>query len=621
MGPIVQQGFVAGRIQRLQEAQSNPGQASPPRTPKAPHPISERVQTNEPSSSPEPNPVAECLVHRTRSFGPVTPEEPESQLTSYSFSEERWIKSSPSTPVIRGPTGAALYWDRKIQSLRHPPTREALEIRRFRRGQRSYENVRQTKISVSETPSRHRKDPPHPEERDGHNTGPKDQRGHNRAGLISPQAIVDYIPRAQSSKPSTANDMDDMIHHIDRALQGRYDSSTDMTMDIQAADSHQLIDGRYDERSSSPRRRLFNESPSADGRSLSDILSDVRSASHRESLDADVSCTDNRMSFSGHKPGLAIRDRVSQGGTEATTETLLPRNSSGTGWCPTGSCSSPDGRPQTWHPDHLDAVHQFPAPNRIRTPSHTPAPAVITKFKQSPKAPRSTRLEASERHESIPKEPKSVQPTINDHYHSIPDRSVPFSRQPSGMNRKASVSSIRSASSQGSRKWRWWKLALVDKQPKSHEPRKRQSTPQLREVHARAKEDGHKDEGTATPYLPVETILETEAEREHASIDEVLVGSPASKRPAAHSPSLAEVQTQRSNQWVADLPHPGSRISESASLSRRGSELRASVEPEVKKRDQRIKKVQVIVSLDGASDLVVEASLERKRRKSWTSGD
>jgi len=39
---------------------------------------------------------------------------------------------------------------------------------------------------------------------------------------------------------------------------------------------------------------------------------------------------------------------------------------------------------------------------------------------------------------------------------------------------------------------------------------------------------------------------------------------------------------------------------------------------EAKKRDQRIRKVQVIVSLDGASDLVVEASLETKRRKSFS---
>ena len=612
MGPIVKEGFVADRIQRLQRPQSNLGHSSQSDTPKIPPPISEEVQKYEPRLSPEPNLVIRSRVHHTKSFSPITPEKPNSQLASHSFSEKHWIKSSPSTPVIRSPTGAALYWDRKIQSLRHPPTREALEIRRLRRGQRSHENVKQIMSPVPETPSRRQENQPDPGEQDDYDIGREDQEGQKLADSQPPQEDEAFQLEAQSKKPSTGNDMDDMIHHINRALQGRYDSSADLASSVQALDPHELVDESYSKRNASPRRRLFSESQSTDGLSLSGI----RLTSPGESPSSNVSITHGEMASSRHELGPGIRNGGSQGST------VLPRSSSGTAWYPTDSVLSPDSRPQAWHPNTLETVHQPPIPHRILSPSHTPALAVTTKPEESPEELESVRLDVHERYKSILKEPGSVQPIANDRHHPIPDCSAPLSRQPSGTNRKASVSSLRSTSSQSSKKWRWWRLALVDKQPKNHAPQKRQSTPHLHEIDPKAsKEGGDEAEGAATPHLPVETILEAEAEREHASIDEVLDGSPGSKRPAAHSPSLADIQTRRSRKWVADLPHPGSTVSASASPSQRGSELRAPVGQEMKKREQRIKKVQVIVSLDGASDLVVEASLERKRRKSWTGGD
>ena len=615
MGPIVKEGFVADRIQRLQRAQSNLGHSSQSSTPKIPPPISERVHEYGLSPSPELNPVVGRRVHRTRSFGPVTPEKPISHLASHSFSEKPWIKSSPSTPVIRSPTGAALYWDRKIQSLRHPPTREALEIRRLRRGQRSHENVKQIMSQEPETPSRHQKNKPDPGERDDYSVGREEQEGQNLVDSKPPQEDEDFQSKAPSKNPSTANDMDDMIHHINRALQGRCDSSADLTPGVQALDSPKLADESYGKSTTSPRRRLFSESPSTDGLSLSDI----RSASHGEPPNSNVSVTNSGIASSGHQLGPGMSDGDSQGSTGGITGTVLPESSSGRGWYPTDSISSPD-RPQAGHPNPVEAVRQPLMPHRILSLSYIPAPTVTTKPEESLKESEPVRAEVNERHGSILEEPGSVQPIVTDRHHSTPDGSAPLSRQPSGTNRKASASSIRSTSSQSSKKWRWWKLALVDKQPKGQEPRRRKSTPHLHEIDSQASKRGEDENGSTTPHPAVETILETEAEREHASIDEVLDGSPASRRSVPHSPSLVRIQTQRSSQWVADLPLPGSTLSASASPSCRGSELRASAGQEAKKQYQRIKKVQVIVSLDGASDLVVETSLERKRRKSW-SGD
>lgn len=615
MGPIVTEGFVADRILRLQGAQSKLELSPQPHTPKVPRPISEGAKKYESCSSPEPDPVVSD--RRSRSFSPRTPKHHTKEIASHSVSKKRWIKSSPSTPVLRGSTGAALYWDRKIQSLRHPPTREALEIRRLRRVQRSYENVRKTMSPVPGTPSKHKKNQRGPEQPTTFDAHCEEQEGP----ILAEETEI-FQPGLKSHKPSITDHMGDMIHHIDQALQGRYDSSAGLNNETQAPGSHHHRDDLRRERNTSPRRQLFKESQSTHEGSLLDLTR----TSHEESLSSIVSAVDTETPSSGDEPVLSMHDSGSNAESRwrnrETTETMAPRSSSSAGRYPTNLISPADSSPQVsflYHPGALENVHQSPVQLRSLSISRTPTRAETREAVISPEEPIQPGL--SEIYQSIPEEPERVQPEVSDHHQRISKDPAPLSRQPASTNRKASVSSIRSTSSQGSKKWRWWKLALVDKQPKGQEPRKRKSTPRLDRIDSQESKQGEDEEKGATPHLPVETILETEAEREHSSIneviDEVLEGSPGRGPPAPQPLSLAEIRSPRSSQWVAALPTPGSTVFVSQIPSRPGS-LQAPVGQEAKKRGQRIKKVQVIVSLDGASDLVVEASLERKRRKSFS---
>ena len=675
MGPIVNEGFVANRIEKFQGAQSMLVLPPQPRTPKTPGPISERVERYKSCSTPEPGPVPRDSAHSTGHLCAINPENHAEQLASHSFSERRWVQSSPPTPVIRTPPGAALYWDRKIQSLRHPPTREALEIRRLRRGQRSYENVKQTTSQGAETPSRLQNKEPHPEEHHSYSGPRKKLEGQL---LSDPEPLRENgvsRPQIQSHKPSVADEIGDMIRHIDQALEGRYDSSVDLTTETQAPDSHFPMDALYGERNASPRRRLFRESQSIQVPSKSDlIMTGHRAPSRSNALIADSGST---SSADGPETGMRDSGFIAkvQRGNRVTTDPILPKSSAGTGWNPTDPIASPDSRPRAWSLTHVKSIENArqPTPKPGCCPaSYTLARASATEPTKPPEEPESIRPQINklpesileepksvrpyanehyqpiseepesvrpkdnERHQSVPKEPGIAQPEISEHHQSISDKRevvqpeindrhqsihqapISLSRQPSGANRKVSASSVRSASSHGSKKWRWWKLALVDKQPKGQEPRKRPSTPHLGGSDIRvSKQSEDRDEGT-TAQLPVKTILESESERERVSIDEVLDGSSGRQAPALglHSPSLAEIRMRRSNQWVASLPDSGSHISAPPTPSRPRS-LRTSVEQEVKDKDQRIRKVQVIVSLDGASDLVVEASLETRRRKSF----
>ena len=611
MGPIVTEGFVADRIRRLQGAQSKLGLPPQRHTPKGSHPISEGAEIYESCSSPEPDLVVPD--RRSRSFGPKTPEGHTKKTASCSFSEKRWVRSSPSTPVLRVSTGAALYWDRESQSLRHPPTREALEIRRLRKVRRSYENVRKTTSRVPETPSKCSKNQQRLEEPDTSNAQCVEEKGP----ILAEETEISQSG-LKSHKPSIADHMDDMIHHIDQALQGSYDSSADSTNGIQAPGSHHYRDDWRRERNNSPRRQLFKELQSTHERSLSDFTR----TSHEGSLRSYISAVDTETPSAKDKPAPSMRDSSfnaqSRRRNSETTETIAPRSSSGAGWYPTNLISLTDHNSQTsslYHPSALENIHQFPVHLRSLSASHTPPRVGTREAVKSPEEP--IQPELSESYRSIPEEPKCVQLEVSHHQQGISKDPALFSRQPASTNRKASVSSIRSASSQGSKKWRWWKLALVDKQPNGQEPRKRNSTPLLGRIDSQASKQVEDEEKDAAPHLRAETTLESEAEREHAIIDEILDGSPDLGPPAPHSPSLAGIRSRRSSQWVAALPSPGSTVSASQKPSRPGS-LRASVGQGAKKRDQRIKKVQVIVSLDGTSDLVVEASLERKRRKSFS---
>ena len=614
MGPIVKEGFVANRIQRLQETQSKLGLPQS-LAPNVSRPVSRKAQEYEFCSSPEPDPLPTSHVYRTRSFGPITPQKHVKQPTSHSFSEERWIRSSPSTPVIRNPTGAALYWDTKLQSLRHPPTREALEIRRFRRGHRSYDNVKQSMGSVPEAPSKRSNKSSRSKDRDAYSAQAEEQQGRSPSESEPLQENGVSPPQIQMAEPSIAGQMGDMIHYIDQALEGQYDS-----IEAHAPDSHDPMNDLYGKRNALARRQLFRESQSTQTTSLSNHTR----PSHKETLSSNFSTTDNGLISSGDELGSSMRDGgmriTAQGRQRAATETSSLRGSSGTGWYPTDPVSQPDSRPRAWslhHADPPENVNQPPVKLRSLANYNTLVCAATTETAKLPDELKPLKPDINELHQSILKEPESVQPIIDGRHQSIPEALAPRNRGPSQTDRKASVSSIRSTSSQASMKWRWWKLALVDKQPKGQESRKRQVSPNFSEVKVQASRQREAGDEDKNPHLPIETILETEAEQDPAPTNEMLDGSPGPEAPAPRSTTLAEVQTRRSSQWVADLPNPEPTVSAAQTPSRPDS-LRSSVVREVRKRDQRIKKVQVIVSLDGASDLVVEASLESKRRKSFS---
>lgn len=625
MGPLVKEGFVADRIQRLQGAQSKlvvPPSLPPP----VPGPIPEITQKYDSCSSPEPDPLPRGRVSRNRSFGLVTPDKPPRLFAGHSFSEKRWIKSSPSTPVVRTPTGAALYWDRKIQSLRHPPTREALEIRRLKRGHRSNENVKQSMSSLLETPTRCQISQPRLEEHDINSARSEVHDGQNPSDSAPLQENEGCQTHIQIHKPSIADHMGDIINHIDQALERRYDPSLDLTAEAEVPTSDDPMDDLYGNRNASAQRQLFRESQSTEALALSEISG----ASRMKAPSSNVYTSESDLTSSEDELGSSMRDgglnAQPQGGDRATKKNFLPRSSSGTDRYSPEPLSSPDARPQAWsshHSDPLENVHPYPAKLRSIVTNHVLASVATKETAKSPEELEPLEPEASKRPQPILKEPESIHPNINDRHQPTYEVPASLSGQPPRTNRNASLSSIRSTSSQGSKKWRWWKLALVDKQPKGQAPRKRQSSPNLSGLNVRvSKQEEAEDEGKP-PHLPVETILETEAEGEHASIDEMLDGTPNREAPALHSPTLAEVQTRRSSQWVASLPSPSPTVSAAqapgtAQTPSRPGGPRASVIREAKKRDQRIRKVQVIVSLDGASDLVVEASLETKRRKSFS---
>ena len=636
MGPVVKQGFVADRVQNLQRVASKLEQTPPSRTPSTPRSVPETVQTNECGPLPDSYPVR---VDGSWSYGPETPRTHTKQLLSQSCNEKRWIKSSPSTPVLRTPTGAALYWDRKIQSLRHPPTPEALEIRRLRREQRSYENVKERTSSVVETSSRHQKHPPRPTDRYAHNEQREQQEASPSQNFETMQESGDGKPQSQFHKANIGDQMGDMIHHIDQALRERYGSSADLGSEAQDPDAGRATEVIHGERNASPRRRLFRESQVLQTPSLSGVTG----ASQVEASRSNTALTDSHSKSSEDEPRLNMllgsRDAQSLVGKKIAVETSLPRSRSGVGWDPTDPFSPPHGGSRALssrHADVLDDVHQSLVKVQPQLTNHTPAQAAPADILTSAEELESVDRQINECQRPIPPKPEFVDRDLKLHRRAIHGEPVPAwpdgvnhrhqpilnvgdssSRRPSDANRKASMSSIRSSSSQGSKKWRWWKLALVDKQLKDPEPRERQSTPDLIGLDIRASNQGEKVKDKTTPHPPVETILEAEAEREHASINEVLDASPERGLPARRSPSLAETRTRRSTQWVAALPSPGS-VDSGAQTPARPDGLRASVGPEAKKKDQRIRKVQVIVSLDGASDLVVEASLERKRRKSFS---
>lgn len=619
MGPLVKEGFVADRIQRLQEARSKLG-VPQPLPPKITCPIPEMAQKYDSCSSPEPDRLPRGRAYRTRSFGPVTPDKPPKLLASESSSEKRWIKSSPSTPVIRTPTGAALYWDRKIQSLRHPPTREALEIRRLKRGHRSNENVKQIMSSMPETPSRCQNRQPRSKEHNSYSARSEEHEGPIPSDLIPLQENEVCQPHIHIHKPSIADHMGDIINHIDQALEDRYDTSADLTAEAQVPNSHDPMDDLYGGRDASAQRRLFKESQSTEALTLSDLSG----ASREKAPSSNVHTSESGSTSSGDELGPSMRDgglnNKPQGRNRATTKRLLPRSSSDTGCHSPDPVSSPGASPRAWSSHHSDPLENMhPSPAKLRSPAinHVLACVAGAGAAVSPEDLEPLEPKTSERSQPIPEEPESVQPNINDRHQSIYEVPASLNRQSFRTDRKASLSSIRSTSSQGSKKWRWWKLALVDKQPKAQVPRKRQSSPNHSGLNVRIRKQGEGENEGMTSHLPVETILETEVEGEHTSIDEMLDGSPAHGAPSLHSPTVAEVQTRRSSQWVEALPSPGPTVS-AAQAPSRPSSPRASVVREANKRDQRITKVQVIVSLDGASDLVVEASLETKRRKSFS---
>ena len=616
MGPIVKEGFVADRIQNLQRVESKLGHSLPSRAPTTPHPIVKKVQTYESCSSPDLDLIG---GHSNRSYGLDTPPYHTKQLACQSSNGKQWIKSSPSTPVLRTTTGAALYWDRKIQSLRHPPTREALEIRRLRRGLRSYENVNQSTSFIPDTPSRRSTNRPYPGKRDA-DDGRREER--------EAQTVQNLIPQQGSGishQSSIRDQMGDMIHHIDQALRGEYDSSVEMANEAPRPNSHHADKEFSGTKSATPRRQLFSESQPSRTPSFSDVTTTSRGEAHssriavsdcRSILSKDGSRLDKLDDTFGAEP---------QEKHKIIMETTPPKRSSGNGSYPTEQLSPPDGRARAWSFHNVDALKSVQQPlvkpHSLST-SHARARIVFTDNPKPFEEPNFIDPSLDQPHHSIPQEPEPVRHEIANHHQASLNIAASSSRQPSGANRKASVASIKSTSSQGSKKWRWWKLALVDKQPKGHEPRKRQSTTDLAGLDVRLKKRDEDENETVSPHLPVEMVLETEAEREHTLIDEVLDGCPNRGPPdrglpAPYSPSLAETRKRRSDQWVAALPGPGSAASEAQTPSHPGS-LRAAVGQEARKKDQRIKKVQVIVSLDGASDLVVEASLERKRRKSFS---
>lgn len=613
MGPLVKEGFVADRIQRLQGAQSKPVSPSTP-PPKIPGPIPEIIQKYDSCSSPEPDPLPRGRVSRNRSFGPVTPDKPPRLFASHSFSQKRWIKSSPPTPVIRTPTGAALYWDRKIQSLRHPPTREALEIRRLKKGHRSNENVKQSISSLLETPTRCQFSQPRLEEHDIKRARSEVLDGQNPSDSAPLQENDGCQPHIQIHKPSIADHIGDIINHIDQALERRYDPSQDLTAEAEVPTSNDPMDDLYGNRHPSTQRRLFRESQLTEALALSDMSGASRmkaSGLNVYTSENDLKSSEDELRSSMSDSGLNARP---QGEDRATMKRFLPRSSSGTDRYSPELLSSPDAG---HHSDPLENVHPYPAKLRSIVTDHVLGCVATQKTAKSPEELEPLELETSKRPQPILKEPESIYPNINDRHQPTYEVPVSLSGQPPRTVRNASLSSIRSTSSQGSKKWRWWKLALVDKQPKGQAPRKRQSSPNLGGLNVGVSEQEEAEGEGKTPHLPVETILEAEAEGEHASIDEMLDGTPDHESPALHSPTLAEVQTRRSSQWVASLPSPSPNISAAQTPSLPGGS-RASVIREAKKSDQRIRKVQVIVSLDGASDLVVEASLETKRRKSFS---
>lgn len=604
MGPVVEEGFVAARVRALQGAYREPWIPYQSQSPTTPRPLLERAQKFESCSLPKSRGTS---VRSTNSPQAITTENNTRQSKTRSLDGWKRIKPSPSSYAHPTSSAAVQAQDGKNDSLRSPNLQDQLYYPRIRRPCIDYKVMNEGSSLGQKNPI----------EREIHSAlGTIYPRNYNTRGLQREEwkdpTPVDRSPsngntkaqeQARVPRQSVAEELGAMINN---ALEGRYELGADVSHGSHApgsdcnrvtSENTKRVEPQVQYNMALP---AANDPPSSTSESLAPL----------QTFTADDGSTSSEDGPGPSKHQSCYVDNLRRDDRTRT----LPRSSTEGGYYSTNASSTPSRRyrASTMHVQH-------PSNDTLQSTKLQSASSSGVAARSNPGNDDHNPAASPIEEPTTPKQDLDYFPPVVDiSQPSIPKTPKSSSRQYSGTGPKAmsvrSGRSLRSTSSVSGKKWRWWKLVLVDKQPQVQDLRQRISTPTLsrygipmvQKPESAAPYHGNPVMiGSEVTHLLAEHVDEDEDQQER---EEVTSPEMRNTIPEIKGKVTGEISTHNSVYGSSAGTRTGTRPSSTNGSRNAGSRAKG----------EGIKRVKVIVSLDGTADLVVEASLQRKRRKSFS---